>query len=187
MIRFVFSERKAAQAAAYLLKLNGGRMPYLKLIKLLYLADRESLLKTGLPITGDRFVSMDRGPVLSRVYNLISEEPQDLQRPWFEYIKPPQDYAVSLANESPEFDDLSPFETKLLESLFQTYKDTDRFALADLTHEICPEWKDPQGSSIPIDPAEVLQVAGKSQEEIERVTRDALELQVLARIACSDC
>ena len=36
-----FNEVKATQAAARLLRNRGGRMKYLKLIKLLYLADRE--------------------------------------------------------------------------------------------------------------------------------------------------
>jgi hypothetical protein len=35
--------------------------------KLLYLADRESLKKTGRPITGDRVVAMEHGPVLRSV------------------------------------------------------------------------------------------------------------------------
>jgi hypothetical protein len=38
-----FDEKKATEVAAFLLKMRGGKMSYLKLIKLLYLADRESL------------------------------------------------------------------------------------------------------------------------------------------------
>lgn len=57
-IKFVFDDRKAAQAAAYLLKLNGGKMDYRRLITLLYLADREMLLKHGRTITGDEFVNV---------------------------------------------------------------------------------------------------------------------------------
>jgi hypothetical protein len=40
---------KATEAAAKFLKLRGGRMSYLKLIKLLYLLDREALLRWGRP------------------------------------------------------------------------------------------------------------------------------------------
>ena len=38
-----FNERKATEAAAHLLALRGGQMHYLKLLKLLYIADREAL------------------------------------------------------------------------------------------------------------------------------------------------
>jgi uncharacterized phage-associated protein len=62
-----FNERKATQAAAYLLKRRGGKMSYMKLIKLLYFADRVALSRFGRPITTDRYVSMDRGPVLSHI------------------------------------------------------------------------------------------------------------------------
>ena len=36
-------------------------MPHLKLMKLMYLADREAVRTCGFPITGDRFVSMPQG------------------------------------------------------------------------------------------------------------------------------
>ena len=39
-------------------------MAYIKLIKLMYLADRRCLIETGFPITGDRMVSMPKGPEL---------------------------------------------------------------------------------------------------------------------------
>ena len=68
-----FNERKATQAAAFLLKIRGGRMSYLKLIKLLYLADRAALARWGRPITTDRHVSMNHGPVLSRVLDLVND------------------------------------------------------------------------------------------------------------------
>jgi hypothetical protein len=49
-----FNERRATEAAARFLKLRGGKMSYLKLIKLLYLLDREALLRWGRPVTTDR-------------------------------------------------------------------------------------------------------------------------------------
>ncbi len=39
----MFCEEKVAQMAAYLLQKRGGKMSYLKLMKLLYLSDRESM------------------------------------------------------------------------------------------------------------------------------------------------
>ena len=51
-MEFFFDERRAAQAASLLLERRAGRMPYIKLIKLLYLADREALIETGRPDHG---------------------------------------------------------------------------------------------------------------------------------------
>ena len=68
-MRFFFDINKATQAAAHLVYLQGGKINLMALIKLLYLADREALLETGYPITGDQMVSMPHGPVLSRIYD----------------------------------------------------------------------------------------------------------------------
>lgn len=65
----IFSERKAAEAAAFLLLKGGGGLELLKLMKLMYLAERESFKKYGESITGDAFVSMQHGPVLSGTYD----------------------------------------------------------------------------------------------------------------------
>lgn len=75
-IKFNFNERKAVQVAARLLAHNGGEMNYMALMKLLYLVDREALLRFGRPVTGDQVVAMKHGPVLSRVFDLVSQKKQ---------------------------------------------------------------------------------------------------------------
>ena len=86
MFRFEFKFTKALQAAAYLLRREKYQsMNYMRLIKVLYLADRESIRLTGRPITGDRFAAMKRGPVLSEVLDLLKGE--HLCSPdWAQYI-----------------------------------------------------------------------------------------------------
>ena len=49
----MFNEQKAAQIAAWFLGKAGGTMPHLKLMKLMYLAERESMAKHGFPMTGE--------------------------------------------------------------------------------------------------------------------------------------
>ncbi len=43
-------------------------------LKMLYLADKRALILWGKTITGDRFVSMQKGSVLSLIYNLFKGE-----------------------------------------------------------------------------------------------------------------
>jgi len=66
-----FDIHKAVQAAGVLLRAERNRMSYLRLLKLLYIADRDSLRDTGMPILGSKAVAMDHGPLHSDVYNLI--------------------------------------------------------------------------------------------------------------------
>ena len=58
---FRFSFEKSLQAAGVLLGLDGGRMERIRLLKLLYIADRELLAESGRTITGDRAVALITG------------------------------------------------------------------------------------------------------------------------------
>jgi uncharacterized phage-associated protein len=172
-MRFIFSEQKAAEAAAHLLRLAGGRMPYIKLLKLLYLADREALIATGFPITGDRMVSMDRGPVLSRIYDYIGHgRIGEGPNAWYEFVSPPEGWDVKLAKDPPAEGELSDYEIGVLRTVFDEYGHVDRWALIEMVHEL-PEWDDPQGSSLPINPETVLRAAGKTDQQIAALNEEA--------------
>jgi len=180
-MRFHFNERKAAQAAAYLLKRHGGRLNYMVLIKLLYLADRKTLLEHGQPITGDRMVSMPHGPVLSRIYDRIAAGMLPTSA-WSEYVSDPSDYEVQLVCAEPATDELSRYELRVLDEIDARYGSLGKWVLRDLTHEL-PEWEDPHGSSRPIDPATIFQAAGHPPEEVERIASEAEELWFLSSLA----
>jgi uncharacterized phage-associated protein len=170
-----FNERKATQAAARLLKLRGGRMSYMKLIKLLYLADRKALMQWGRPITTDRYVSMDHGPVLSRILNLTTDgnEPGG-ESVWSAAIAEPSHYDVELKSE-PETDELSQAEINLLDAIFKEFGHKTRWQLVDLTHQL-PEWKDPEGSAIPISYRDILKAESKTELEIVAIEDELSQL-----------
>jgi len=172
-IMFRFDERKAAAAAGVLLEKVGGRMPYLRLIKLLYFADRMSLDRYRRPITGDRYVSMRFGPVLSTVLNLIKTEPFEGESgPWLRTVERCQ-YDVCLRG---SFDkvSLSEAEIEILEQVSSLFVDLDLWKLASLTHAL-PEWRDPGDSALPITPESILAALAKSDAEIEDVRQVANE------------
>jgi uncharacterized phage-associated protein len=166
MTRRRFSEEKATQVAARLLKLRGGRMSHLKLIKLLYLAERESLTRFGAPLTYDTYVSMPHGPVLSATLDRINEHEIYQGGYWDSYITPKIDHEVSLrALDAVPNDQLSPAEEALIDDVYRRYGHLGRWELVKLTHTL-PEWTDPQGSSLPIRPEDILLSEGYSEEDI---------------------
>ena len=59
----MYSERRTAQMAAFMLIRCGGQMSHLKLMKLLYLADREAVKRYGRSISEDYAVAMPHGPL----------------------------------------------------------------------------------------------------------------------------
>ena len=96
----MFNEFKAAQVAAWFLAQQGGKMPHLKLMKLMYLAERASLKMHGRLITGDRFVSMPHGPVLTLTLNHIDDEASSSPGGWDSWISDKEDHVVALKQEA---------------------------------------------------------------------------------------
>src|SRR5882724_9983880 len=94
-IGFRFNAKKSAQAAYKLLMLSGGCRNYMELVKLLYLSDRQALLRLESQITGDRLAALPYGPVLSHILDLIRWGPmKEEDAPWFDAVSPPCGYDV---------------------------------------------------------------------------------------------
>lgn len=176
---FVFDDEKAAQAAAHLIRRHGGRIDYTVLPELLYLADRRALIETGYPITGDRMVSMPHGPVLSATYDRIGQGATSSGSEWPEWLSHPARYGVALRRD-PGGDRLSPCDIAILDALHEEYGHLEWRALRDLTRGL-PEYEDPHGSSRPIRPERILESAGKTAGEIERIRADAEHVWTLHR------
>lgn len=173
-----FNEVKATQAAARLLRSRGGRMSYMKLIKLMYLADREALARWGRPITMDTYVSMDKGPVLSHVLDRINEGPSpDDPSFWAQHIVSVGNYEVELS-EDPAGEALSEAEDEILDEVFAKHGHLTRWKMVDLVHTL-PEWTDPNGGAAPIRYADILRAQNKNQAEIEAIES---ELAALTRM-----
>lgn len=139
---------------------------------MLYIADRLALQTMDQPITGDRYVSMDYGPVLSGVYDLIKGQPVDSALPlWSKYISPRDSNYVDLL-QYPGNEELCEEEEMILKQVYNTFGHLDPFLVAEWTHDL-PEWKDPHGSTIPILVEDVLRFMGKTEEEIEDISQEA--------------
>ena len=173
-IKFNFNEKKAAQAAALLILRNGGEMNYLALMKLLYLVDREALLRFGKPITGDRVVAMKHGPVLSRVYDLVSQKKQESpQSEWHKFIPRPNTYVFTVKFSGlPETGEMSQAEIAVIDEVFAKFRHMNEWELVAFTHKL-PEWHDPKSSSVPISFEEILRAAGVSRKDIDAVAENA--------------
>lgn len=175
-----FREDKATQAAALLLRWAGGSMNYMKLIKLLYLADRTALVRWGRPITFARAVSMKHGPVLSEVLDLINEgSPPGARSIWNRAVSSPANYEVRLNADVPA-DDLSDTEEAVLDEVFREFGRLDPWALVDLLHQTLPEWI-PTSGAIPIHYHDILLNEGWTEAEVAEVVSELENLALLDR------
>jgi hypothetical protein len=135
------------------------------------------------PITGDNLVSMPFGPVNTFIYSYMNGEAADRTGDWAKFIAPRHEYDIPLAREISvnDLDELSRADIRILEATWERFKDIEKFELADWTHRFCPEWRDPKGSSLPIDFATVFKRLKKADpvdlaEEIQAERTLALEM-----------
>ncbi len=176
-----FNQRKAAHAAVEFLRLRGNKMSYLKLIKLLYLLDRTALARWERPVTGDRYVSMKLGPVLSNVRDLIVwEQPRNESDLWHQLIQKVGTYDVEL-KKTVEPDSLSQREVDLIHEISKKFGHMGKFQLAEYTHTL-PEWKKPESdnSASPLEYEDVLKGVGKTPEEAVEICREILDVNRVA-------
>ena len=165
---------KLIQVVAYILNKYNGRLNYTKLIKILYLADRKSFAETGYSITGDSYVSMKDGPVLSGLYSLIKNNYFDktVQYYWNSKFQT-EDYdllkIVSFVSEG----ELSDFETTTLDQIDSQFHSSSYSQMIDYVHDSknCPEWKH-TFSSIPLSEEEIMKNIGFSDEDIKVIQEE---------------
>ncbi|WP_395015435.1 Panacea domain-containing protein [Dongia sp.] len=158
-----YNVRKAAQVVAYFAQRSGGTINVLKLIKLVYLAERTFIGKYDFPMLWDRLVSMPQGPVPSDTLNFVNGEYGD-NEDWDSLISDREEHLVGLRNAQiteDDLDELSDAEIEVLGEVWGQFGRMDRFALVKYTHDNCPEWEDPHGSSSPIPYQRILRYLGK--------------------------
>lgn len=167
----LYSEKKAAQVAACFLFLAHGRLPVLKLTKLLYLAERLSYQKYGEPMIGDQLVSMEHGPVLSKTLNRLNGLSPSVEGGWETWIADREGHDVALKDasciRSPEEDllELSDADLEIVREVWHSFGHMGKYQIRDYTHDHCPEWEDPSGSSYPIELQKLLRTLEYTDEQ----------------------
>jgi uncharacterized phage-associated protein len=172
MFKQLFNEKKAAQVAAFFLMRASSALPVLKLMKLMYLAERGSFEAYGEGISGDRLVSMQHGPVMSITLDLMNGSKESSPDGWDAWIADRANHEISLTDSkrSTRADDLlalSDADLAILEQTWQKFGRLSKFQLVDYTHAHCPEWQDPDGSMIPMQPMDFFKALGFSPEQSE--------------------
>lgn len=179
-----YNPRKASQTIAYFAMQTGeNEINVLKAVKLVYLADRENISRSGFPILDERRVSMRNGPVNSLTYNhLKGEVHPEFDGGWSEFVEDRRGHLVGLANHSiseDDLDELSDDEVETLQIVWQKFGALDQWELVDFTHneDNLPEWEDPQGAGSKTIPLErIISAAG-----IPEAKQHADEVEGLAK------
>jgi len=137
----MFNQKKAQHLISYILSKFDRRIECIKLIKLVYYIDRESIAQTGFSVSTDRYVSMKHGPVSSNIYSLINDEYRGVNN-WSDSIRR-EGHDVIALNANCEYDSLSEKDLEIVDEMLFKYGKWDKWKLVDETHK--PE--DDQGFS----------------------------------------
>ena len=173
----LFDERTSANVAAAFLSLSGGELNILKLMKLMYLTERKSYEQFAEPIIGDRLVAMPRGPVLSMTYDCICSGGNLEEGGWDEWVSDRANHMVSINKQINSIDNLpmlSADQINLIRQTWQEFGHLNQYQLVEYTHnpKYCPEWTDPNGSSLDISLTDLFKHLGFSEQKISSSLAD---------------
>lgn len=185
-----YSEKRAAQTAAFFISRAGGTIELLKLMKLMYLAERESFTKYGEPITGDVLVSMKHGPVLSITLDHINGFIDSEEGGWESWISAREGHQLGLQPShehvpAEQFTQLSDADIEILNLTWDKFGKFSKFKLRDITHQICSEWEDPGDTSQLIPYSRVLNCVGYTPEVVKELEQRMREEDGLDKIFTS--
>ena len=136
---------KIVQAVSYLQE-RCDCTNYMKLVKMLFFADRHIFRHHGILLTNDHYVALKDGPVCSSTLNIFTKNED-----WFynslsseekEYLNDRIKYISEYDRSVKEVDDswLSIADKNALDFAIENFGKFDQFQLRDIAHDY-PEWK----------------------------------------------
>ena len=133
----------SVQAIHFLLK-TFGEMDKLKMVKVIYFADKRHLIFGGRTITGDNYMAMRHGPVGSMVLNILNRNVEYLESEQLQYIdcyiqQGDSENNRKCTENNMIYDQLSESDKKTLTKIGKKFNVMDGWALVKLTHKYS-EW-----------------------------------------------
>jgi uncharacterized phage-associated protein len=149
-MNFPFNASKITEAAKILIQMEGGKIEVLKLIKLLYISERESFRKRGGPIYGGKYYSLPHGPITSEGLNLMDGEGlKGDQAIWDAVISPRDGNWLSVVAD-PEIENLSRSELGFLQKVYEEHGHRSAWELRCWCHKNIPEYEELKKGRLPI-------------------------------------
>ncbi|MEA1878412.1 MAG: Panacea domain-containing protein [Bacteroidota bacterium] len=134
MIKFKFNKQKSIEAVLYLISKSGKNSYDLyKIVKMIFEADKYHLNYYMRPVTGDHFVSMAKGIVPSKIYDLCKVE--DPKAPFFK-----KSARIIMANRIANCEYLSESDIEALDLAFEKLNPMTFGQICERNHAENPAW-----------------------------------------------
>jgi uncharacterized phage-associated protein len=172
--RFHFDADKAIQAIGVLMTHDHvSQMNFMRVLKLLYLAEREVLRETGRPIIGDSVIATERGPVMENLHSLLHGQHSNFKSFSEHFNTVRYNLVMHL---QPDIGELSEYEIDMIRRIASQHEDEDEWELVQFTRDHLPEWQknNPGNSSKAISVEDILVAIGKNDAEIKQIIADEM-------------
>lgn len=184
-MNFSFNIAKATEAACRLIEKEGGTINIMKLVKLVYVLDRLSIARRGIPVVGGAYFSMPNGPITSELLDLVNSgclwgAPECH---WEDFVSDRQNHEVTLIKPATT-EHLSEAELALIDEIYKEHGAKDQWQLREWCHEHCGEWTPLERGRDRIHVENMARAVGKSDEQIRRISEGARELNLLDAAFC---
>lgn len=178
---FRFNTRKATEVASLLITKEGGQLNVMKLIKLVYLLDRLSIAKRGIPVVGGVYYSLPNGPVTSELLDIINagKLANDSDNSWETFISDRAEHKISLVNGEAPIESISDSEIQLIEEIYIEHGAKDQWAIRDWCHQNCGEWTPLENGRELIRIEQIAANVGKSDAQVRKIVEEARESNLL--------
>lgn len=181
-----FRSRKAAQLCAYFAAKtagvkSAGTIERLKLIKLLYFAERKFISENHHPMLFDEYYSLEHGPICSSALDGINGIIHG--EIWDNYIARNGNIVVAIKSLSrDELDEVSDAELSVVDDIWLKFGHMTPSQLRNYSHENCPEYTETTGR-IRITYKQILEAVGA--EDADNLAND-IEGMIDLDVALSD-
>ena len=167
------SERRAARMAVAFIERAGGPIGRTKLLRLMYLAEREAMRRLLLPIIEDDVCATQDGMVLSRTSRLAKADGSTKSADWgARVVQTPHGLAVREGAPAAAPDDLGDDELEAVQRVWDDHDTMTADELARDVHRRLPEWlehwppTDAKATSVPVSRLQLHQsVCGVNEAE----------------------
>ncbi len=178
-----FRSRKAAQMCAYFATQSEGMIEKLKLIKMIYLAERQYLFEHHHPMLFDEFYSLPHGPICSSTLNCINGTLDDGL--WDEYVARNGNIVVAVkAVARDDLDEISDAEMAVIRDVWKKFSSMTASQIRNHTHHHCSEYTETDRARIPISYQQIFEAIGEQDAAgISQSISELVKLEGILEVA----
>lgn len=174
-----FDAYKALDLIVFFAAKNGYKISKLKLIKLIYLTEREFIALNGFPSLLDEYYSLPHGPICSSTLNIINKKSMANETIGVFRLRG-KDVSLSIDADLWEYDHLSEADRAAAERVWSMHGSKSASQLRNYTHANCPEYTEVERGRVNIELQVLLAAAGA--DDAQEIADDVASLRRIAAL-----